>query len=67
MKVAAYLIFFQTRQTDDKYSNPRKLAMDFPEIVLIKDGGSLHPHYCYFEGEGLEKFEYFCDRILSRF
>ena len=40
--------------------------MNFPKIVLCKDDGSLHPHYRSFEDEGLNEFEYFCDRILSR-
>ena len=40
--------------------------MNFPKIVLCKDDGSLHPHYRSLEDEGLNEFEYFCDRILSR-
>ena len=40
--------------------------MNFPGIVLSNDDGSLHPNYRCFEETGLEEFEYFCDRILSR-
>ena len=40
--------------------------MNFPKIVLCRDDGSLHPNYRSYEDEGLNEFEYFCDRILSR-
>ena len=36
-KFSAYHDFFQTRQIDDKYSNPRKFPMNFPEIVLSEE------------------------------
>ena len=40
--------------------------MNFPKIVLTRDDGSLHPSYRCIEENGLEEFEYFFDRIVSR-
>ena len=40
--------------------------MNFPKIVLSRDDGSLHPSYRRIEENGLEEFEYFFDRIMSR-
>ena len=40
--------------------------MNIPEVVLSKEDGSSHPNYCCFDDEGLEEFEYFGDKILSR-
>ena len=40
--------------------------MNFPKIVLTRDDGSLHPSYRCIEENGLEEFEYFFDRIMSR-